>query len=411
MGEITKSTDNSKVGDDEISLVDLLSTVLRHTKMILIVTFGAALLCLIYVIGSLLLAPEMSYLPNMYKPTATILINSQDSGGGLSSMLASSGLSGMAGLAGISTGGTNYGLLAASIAKSNTILDALVDKFGLIKRYKIKKSPKASSRKALLKHYTVANGEKTGTMTISFEDRDPELAKDLVNFAVELLDKRFTVIGGNRNGTKKDQLELKLADVQSEMMSLEAEIQAFQLKHGIITIDSIAKEQVATVAQVRSALIMKEMEIKTYGDISKVQDPALMRLNAERGNLSKLLDELEKGFATYENVLPSQRELPRLAIDFSHLQRNLMIQQKIFELLTQQYELTKLQIQGADPILQILEAAEAPDMKSSPSRASIVLVAIFAAFFASILGAFIFEGVQNIRSDPEAMAKLRGIAK
>jgi uncharacterized protein involved in exopolysaccharide biosynthesis len=406
LNEAPKTSD-----DDEISLIDLLATLLKHKRMILLVTLAAVLVSLAYAGISLLLPPNTTYLPNLYKPTATMLVNSPDSGGGLSSALASSGLSGLAGMAGISTGGTNYGQLAVVIAKGDTILDTLVDKFDLIEKYKIHHYPKTESRKALLKHYAVTLDAKTALLTISFEDPDPEFGRNLVNYAVDLLDKRFATIGQNRNIAKHDQLESKLTDVQAQMTVLEDDIQKFQQKYGVISVDTIAKEQISTEAQVRSELIMKEMEIKTYGDVSKVQDPALMRLEAERDNLSKLLDQLEKGFTTYEKVLPSQRELPSLAIEFSHMQRDLLIQQKIFEILTQQNELTKLQIEGADPIIQVLEPAEAPDMKSGPSRAKIVMVATFAAFFLAILLAFVLEAWSNLKADPVAMAKLKGTSR
>ena len=39
-------------GDDEISLVDLLATVLKYKKMIILVTIGAILLSLLYALGS-----------------------------------------------------------------------------------------------------------------------------------------------------------------------------------------------------------------------------------------------------------------------------------------------------------------------------------------------------------------------
>ena len=317
----------------------------------------------------------------------------------------------MASLAGISASGTNYGTLAVYIAKSNTVLDALIDKFALTARYRVKRSPKTETRKALLKKYSAVYEEKTGVLTISFEDRDPQMARDLVNYAVSLVGQRFTVIGGNRNITKKQQLEQKLSDVQAQMTELENQIQAFQRKNGVLTVESAATEQVSTMAQVRSELIMKDMEIKTYGDMSKVKDPALMRLKAERDNLSKLLDQLEKGSNRNERILPSQRELPALAIEFAHLQRDLAVQEKVFELLTQQYELVKLSIQGEDPIIQVLEPAEVPDMKSGPKRGMIVIVATFAAFFLSIIAAFVIEAVENVKKDPEAMAKLRGEAK
>jgi tyrosine-protein kinase Etk/Wzc len=411
MGDSASTTIVEEKKEDEISFIDLLVTLLRYKRFIITITCIAAVFAIIYSVVSLILAPEKSYLPNQYRSSANMLVNSQDSSGGLSSMLASSGLSSLAGMAGVSVGGSSYGELAVAIASSNSITDVLIDEFGLVSRYKIKQSPKAESRNALLKRYSAAFDKKTGILNIGFEDRDPVLARDLVNRAVALLDARFTTIGSNRNLTKKDQLEAKLADVQAEMTRIEGEIKAFQQKYGVITVEAMATEHLTTVARVRAELMMKEMEIKTYGDVSRVQDPALNRLKAERDNLAKLLGELEKGFSEYEKVMPTSKELPTLAIEFSHMQRDLLIQEKIFELLTQQYELTKLQIQGADPIIQVLELAEAPDKKSGPSRGMICIVATLAAFFLSVLAAFIIEAVKSVRSDPEAMAKLREAAK
>jgi tyrosine-protein kinase Etk/Wzc len=409
MDDLEVSSESGK--KDEITLLDLFAMLLKHKHLISLATAAAILISVVYSGISLLLPSSSSYLPNLYTSTANMLVNNQDSSSGISSMLASSGLSSLAGLAGVTVGGGGYGDLAVSIAKSNAIIDVLIDEFELVARYKITKSPKAESRKAFLQKYSASYAEKIGVLTISFEDRDPVLARDLVNRAVILVDTRFTTIGGNRNITKRDQLEQKLAEVKAEMSRIEGDIQDFQKKYGVITVESMATEQLTTVARVRSELMMKEMEIKTYGDISKVQDPALIRLKAERENLAKLLSELEKGFSEYEKVMPTQKELPALAIEFSHLQRDLLIQEKIFELLTQQYELTKLQIQGADPIIQVLELAEAPDKKSGPSRGMICIVATIAAFLLSVLAAFVIEAVKNVRADPEAMAKLRGAVK
>ncbi len=390
----------------EISLLDLLATLLRYKKLIISLTLAFGLCAIIISIISLILPPSWGLLPNVYTPKAVMLVNGE-SGGGLSSLLASSGMASLAGLAGIS-GGKSYGELSVYIAKSAPILDELDSRFELAKRYKIKKSPKADTRKALLAHYSASYSEKTGLLTLTFEDIDPVFARDLVNYAVELIDKRFSTIGGNRNMTRKEQLEAKLADVQHELDRLQDQIQAFQQKHGVITIESMATEQIGTVARVRSELILKEMEIKTYQDSTKIEDPALRRMKLERDNLSKLLRELETGFSEYQNVMPSQRDLPRLAIEFANLQRDLMVQGEIYKLLTQQYELTKLSLAGEDPIIQILEVAEAPDKKSGPSRGMICVVATMAGFFLSILFAFVLNAIKEIKNDPEAMAKLRG---
>ena len=324
---MSKIAENTDLNSREISLIDLMGTIIRHKKIIIAGTLGVIVVVTMLIVISRLLPSDQSFLPDVYKPQAVMLVNTEDTSG-ISSMLGSSGLSSLAGMAGISVG-SNYGELSVYIAQSYSVLDALIGKFGLVDRYKIKKSPKTDARKALLKHYTAQYDDKTGLLTISFEDRDPQLACDLVNYAVSLVDQRFTMIGGNRNLTKKEQLEQKLADVQAEMSRLEGAIQDFQKKHGMLTVDIAASEQVQTLAQVRSELIMKDMEIQTYGDMAKVQDPAFMRLKAERENLSNLLDQLEKGSDQNSKLLPSQRELPALAIEFGHLQRDLEVQEKV----------------------------------------------------------------------------------
>jgi len=393
--------------DDEINLLDLLATLLRQKKLIIGTTLAVSAGAVLLAIGSLLLPPEKSYLPNLYTPKAAMLINTPASGGGLSSALASSGLSSLAGLAGVSAGGQSYGELSVYLSGSNTFLDAIVDRFGLIKRYKIKKNVRTESRKALKEKLGASFDEKTGVLTLTYEDIDPEFARDVVNYGVELLDARFRTIGGNKNQLKKDQLEEKLGDVKAEMNRLEGGIQAFQQKYGVISIESLATEQITTVARVRSELMMKEMELKTYGELSRVDDPMVRRLRAERDNLAKLLQELEKGFSEYDNLLPSQKDLPKIALEFAHLKRDIMVQEAIYQLLTQQYEAVKLSLSGEDPAFQVLELAEAPDKKSGPSRGMICVVAAMAAFFLSVLLAFVLEAIKNIRSDAEAMAKFK----
>ena len=81
-----------------------------------------------------------------------------------------------------------------------------------------------------------------------------------------------------------------------------------------------------------------------------------------------MVKEVEGGFSSFEKVMTSQKELPRLALEFEHLKRDLLVQGKIYEILTQQYELAKLSLEAEEPIFQILELAEAPDRKSGPRR-------------------------------------------
>jgi uncharacterized protein involved in exopolysaccharide biosynthesis len=87
----------------------------------------------------------------------------------------------------------------------------------------------------------------------------------------------------------------------------------------------------------------------------------------------------------------------------------LAAQQQVYSQLKVQYELLKINMASEKPVFQVLELAEVPDQKSGPSRGMICIIVTFAAGFISVFLAFVLNAISNIRKDPEAMAKLRGV--
>jgi uncharacterized protein involved in exopolysaccharide biosynthesis len=104
---------------------------------------------------------------------------------------------------------------------------------------------------------------------------------------------------------------------------------------------------------------------------------------------------------------PSQQQIPDLALQYGRLERDLRVQAEIYKILTQQYELTKLKVEGEGPIFQVLELGEVPEQKSGPSRAMMVIIGGFAGVFFSIFLAFIVNAIQSVHRDPEQMQILR----
>lgn len=395
--------------EDEISLIDLLATLLRHKRLIIGGTLLSALGVLLFSIISLVLPPDISYLPNQYQSKAVMLVNEQDGGGSLSAALSASGLGSLASMAGISAGGPSTASLAVLIATSKTTLDELNSQFNFTDYYEITKSPKTNTRKAILEHYTAALDEETGTLSIAFEDKDPELAAAVVNRAVEILDRRFISLGGNKALEQKRLLENKLADVQVEINKAEDEIKRFTARYGVVNIEALATEQITVLGRLRSELILKDMEIENYEKFSRIDDPVIRRLRNERSSLYTKIREMEEGGGS--SLLPGQQQLPELAFEYAALQRDLMIQMEIFKLLTQQYELAKLNAEQQSPTFQILEGGEVPDEKSGPGRGLLCIIVTMAGFFLCIFLAFVLEAWNNVRQDPEAMAKLKGASR
>jgi uncharacterized protein involved in exopolysaccharide biosynthesis len=324
---------------DEISLIDLFAVLLQRKKMIIGITVAAAVIVTIVSLVSLRLPPELGFLPNEYTPQALMVINNANSsGGGLSSMLNSSGLGSLAGLAGISVpGGQTYSELAKYLVGTNTLLDSVVDEFDLIKRYKVKKSPRAESRIKLKKKLTADFDEDSGVFTVNFTDYDPVFAQRVVNYCVEYLSERFKDLGLDKNTLQKTNLEQNIQNTFNEIRRLE-----------------------------EAGHKLEQSVSSSYG--SGV-GPSI--------------------------VLESQR----LALELS-------AQQEVYKQLKVQLELTNVTIASETPVFQILEMAEVPDKKSKPGRGMLCIIVTFGAFFFSVFLAFLLNAVDNIKQDPDAMAKL-----
>ncbi|MBC6719884.1 lipopolysaccharide biosynthesis protein [Treponema sp. Marseille-Q4130] len=213
--------------DDEISLIDLFAVLLEYKKLIILITVFVAAAALSFSVLSLILPTEKSPLPNIYTSEALMLINdSSSSGGSLSSMLSSSGMSGLSSLMGLAnlSKGSTFSALAVYIAGTNTYLDAIIDKFDLTARYKIKKFQKAETRKALKKYLTAEFDDKSGVFSLAFSDTDPVFAESVANFAADYMETVFTSLGIDKHKLEKKNLEENIDISYRQILSLAKQI-------------------------------------------------------------------------------------------------------------------------------------------------------------------------------------------
>jgi hypothetical protein len=77
-------------------------------------------------------------------------------------------------------------------------------------------------------------------------------------------------------------------------------------------------------------------------------------------------------------------KLPALGVTYSDLYRRVKIQETVFEILTKQYELAKVEEAKEIPTIKVLDEAKLPETKSSPKRTAITLLgALLAAMLAT----------------------------
>jgi uncharacterized protein involved in exopolysaccharide biosynthesis len=330
--------------NDEISLIDLFAVLWHRKVMIIVITLIAMIGVVTYSVVSLVLPPEESYLRNVYTPEAFMLINESSASGGLSSMLSSSGLGGLASLAGFSAGG----------------------------------------------------GQSNSKLAIYLIGSNPLL--DAVVDEFDLITRYG--IDTSKNKAKSPRTDSRKALKNNLTAATDEESGVFSIKY--TDADPVFAQSVVNFT-------IKYLEARF--DELGIDKNKLEKENLERNIQNTYNEIMKRELETRQLEQSVQRggvNIPSISLDLSRIQLELEAQKQVYTQLKVQYELLKITMASEKPVFQILEMAEVPDQKSGPSRGLMCIIVTFAAGFLSVFLAFVLNAVENIKKDPEAMAKLQG---
>lgn len=375
------------------SLLQLFRVLLTYRWLIVVMTTVAAAGVVAFSIVSLRLPPEKSPLPNYYTASATILVERGGQGVLASTILASLGLEPGA----VAPSGTyDIGAFLIMVLRSRTFLDKIIEEFGIIDRYQLKFQVKSKARELLEAKTTIEYDRTTASISISFQDSDPVFARDVTNRMVSLLNEWYAQNIGSSNTQQRLLLEGKVNDVKAEMSSLERRLKTLQNRYGVLTPQDLGTSQASALAELRSQLILKEIEIKNYSTISAIEDPKLQQLREERQNILDLIAG-QAGAPLAAGSSADPRSLSQAQTEFNNLTVELNVQRQIYDTLSQQYEVMKLTSEP-EQAFQVLELAEIPDAKSGPQRSRLVVVVTLAAFVASAALAFFLNSLSLLKA-------------
>lgn len=375
-------------------LRSLVAIVWRYRGLVFAVTAAGTGLALIYLLLSLVLPPDLNPLPDVYRPEALLLV--PRTGDTIDIDPALTNALGRRGLSGLLPGQVNNMRLAVTLLNSKTTVDAIAAEFDLAERYQILRNVRGNVRKRFLAKTRFDSDQSERTLRISYRSTDAEFAAAVVNRMVEILGERFAALGVDRSRASRDLIAARHREVEQQIVRYAERIEEFQQRYGVLDPNDLAREYVNRMADLNTRLVLKEVEIQTYAGVAPSNDSALLVLQAERDNLAQLMEEMESGYVEYGGRLPAQVELPELAREFARLQLEQAVQVEIFKLLSREYELAKLQVEGHAPVFQVLEYAEVPDLRDGPSsRRRILIAAFLASLAAGIAAALLLDAVRT----------------
>lgn len=392
---------------DTVSLLDLLGVLVKHRRLIVIVTFIVTALTFAFLLATKLMPVDSPYnfYPDYYKPTARILLQDTSSASPLASV-SSSALGALAGLVNISSGRSNSAQLAMDLLKFPTIQDKIAAELDFLGRYHITKAPKASARGIITKSLTAKFSDKSGILEVSYQDVDPEFATRVVNEAIALLEAQFKELTLERATNKKNGLKEIIDSTQQDADKAMAELVAFQKRHGIVDIGTQASASEEAIAKLNAESIQKQLELNTKRKFFPENDPAIVLLKDQIEQYQKAIASLQAGSKEYQtSALPSNL-LPEVSAQYGLLRRTTELQLANLYALKQQYESARIEELDTSQSLQVIEPAEVPEVKAGPTRSKIAVIAAISGLLGAVLLAFIREYFHRARLDPFERGKL-----
>ena len=163
---------------------------------------------------------------------------------------------------------------------------------------------------------------------------------------------------------------------------------------------------VEAAATLQGELIASQAELSSLQQVYADTNVRVRAAQARVNELQKKLTEVggsgtQDELANDKSMYPSIRKLPLLGVTYADLYRRTKIQETVYELLTQQYELAKVQEAKEIPSVRVLDPAIIPSKRSFPPRTMIVVLGTMLGILCTmvwILGKVRWEAVAA--SDP-----------
>jgi uncharacterized protein involved in exopolysaccharide biosynthesis len=347
-------------------------------------------------------------IPVRYDSTVQLMPPDSQTGTGammMAALTAKAGATGSLGsMAGDLLGVKSNGALFVGVLGSRTVLDRLVQRFDLKKVYSVRLDEDA--RRKLASKTNVAEDRKSGIISITVTDHDPNRAAALSGAYVEELNRLTAELSTSGAHRERVFLEGRLAEVKRDLDDASVKFSQFASKNATIDIKDQGRAMVEAASRLEGEKIAAESELR---GLEQIYTPNNVRVRAIQARIGELESEIEKmggkpgvsgqtGVASTstgqtadssQTWYPSIRQLPLLGVTWADLYRNSKIQETVFEVLTQQYELAKVDEAKETPSVKVLDPPVVPERKSFPPRGLITLfvgflflgVAVIALFF------------------------------
>ena len=370
--------------EDHYSLLDPLLVLAENARLLILgpIIIGALALGLAFLVSPTYTAHTKILPPQQQQSTAAVL---------------ASQLGMMAGVAGLSSavaGLRNPADMYVSLIKSRSVADRLIDRFNLLATYEV---GARSDARGILESRTRVYSGKDGLITIEVDDKNPKRAAELANGYVDELFGLLARLAVTEAQQRRIFFEKQLRQAQESLKKSETALG--EAGAGEALIKSAPQVLMAGLAQLKAQITAQEVRLSAMRGYLSESNPEFQRAQRE---LASLRAQLAKADAA-DNGQNHQRT------DYLNRYRDFKYHETLFDLMSKQYELARLDEAREASVIQVVDAATPPERKSKPRRAQIAVYSAIAAGFFLVLFVFARRAFASILADNAGAQKMASI--
>jgi len=320
-------------------------------------------------------------LPKSYESTARLM--PPDNEEGLGKAVAGA----LAHTPGVDLGSVVSGLMDArgqsglfmGVLRSRSVQDQIIDQYGLQGVYG--KKLREDARKKLDAETEISEDRKSGIISITVTDRNPQRSAAICAEYVAALNRVVSQLSTSSAHREKLFLEQRLSAVAKDLNSAEADFSQYASKNATLDVSEQEKTALEASAILQGQIIAAQAQ---FEGLKQIYADNNVRVRAAKARIEELQSQLKKlnsgsddsGKAGQQKgndrQYPSLRELPILGLPYADKFRTLKIQEAVYETLSKQYELAKVQEAKELPTVKLLDQPRIPEKKSFPPRLLII---------------------------------------
>jgi uncharacterized protein involved in exopolysaccharide biosynthesis len=339
-------------------------------------------LALLAIVAIAVFAALAFAIPRRYEATARLMPPDQgNSSAMMGALMSRSDLLGAASpdILGLRTpGATVVGVLG-----SRTVADDLINQFDLRKVYGVARYDDA--RKMLSRRSDISEDKKSGIITINVQDRDPQRSAQLARAYVEDLNHRIEKLSTSAARREREFLEQRLQAVKTQLDDATLRLSRFSSRNMAFDPQIQGKAMLEAASTLQGQLIAAQTELSGLQQIYGPENARVKSASARVGELRSKLRGISRAENASGELGPSLEQLPLLGNTYYDLAREAKIDETVYEVLTKQYELAKVQEAKEVPSIRVLDEPVIPDKKIWPPRSLIILFGTLLTLFCAVL--------------------------